>query len=207
LNLSRTEWAQHLSEYLPQGAVPVVASWITAHQIDFKIVKHRRTKLGDYRAAHNGDPHRITVNESLNPYSFLVTTVHEFAHFHAHVDFGRRIRPHGSEWKGVYSTLLRPFIFDDIFPDDLRGGLLVHMNKPSASSCSDEQLLRLMKRYDAHQPITVEQLPAGTVFTIGRRKFEKGILVRKRYLCREISTGRVYRVHPLAEAEVNISGT
>lgn len=198
----RSEWISCLDPYLPKGTSHAIANWIVAHQIDFKIVKHRATKLGDFRPSHQGKPHCITVNKTLNPYSFLVTTVHEFAHFHAHVDFGNRIQPHGQEWKQTYSDLLKPFVFDDIFPNELRHSVLLHIKRPSASSCADTRLMRELRKFD-HVPATfLENLPKGSTFRIGKRTFVKGELIRKRYLCRQLETNRLYRVHPLAEIEL-----
>jgi len=191
-----------LKKYLPEAAVPIVFHWIKQHPIQFKIVKPRTTKLGDYRPLIPEKKHRITINNNLNPYSFLVTTVHEFAHYHDYVRNGRNKSPHGITWKNIYVDLLEPFVLDtDIFPSDLTTGLIGHMNRPSASSCSDIQLLRLLKKYDARQPILLEYLMEGARFKIGSREFIKGELMRKRYLCEEVRTKRRFRVHALAEVE------
>lgn len=176
--------------------------WINQHPILFRIVRPRSTKLGDYRPLLNGKQHRITVNSNLNRYSFLITTVHEFAHYHDFVRNGRNKAPHGTSWKSIYVDLLEPFVLDnEIFPSDLTTGLISHMNRPSASSCADVQLLRILKKYDARQPILLEYLMEGARFKIGSREFIKGELMRKRYLCIEVSSKRRYRVHALAEVE------
>lgn len=69
-----------LSQYMPVAAAPIIARWIDYFQCEFKISKSRATKLGDYRHPFRGVGHKISVNNNLNAYAFLVTTVHEFAH-------------------------------------------------------------------------------------------------------------------------------
>ena len=71
--------------------------WLQQHPVRVHVVRPRRSKLGDYRSGTAGKPHRITVNNDLNPYAFLVTLVHEFAH---HTAFERTRGwkdPHGPE--------------------------------------------------------------------------------------------------------------
>jgi SprT protein len=197
-----SEAKEILGKYLPDEAVPIIHHWIKQHPVQFKIVRPRNTKLGDYRPAVQGKPHRITVNANLNQYSFLITTVHEFAHFHDHHRNGRIKIPHGKSWKSIYVDLLEPFVLDSsIFPDDLNRGLVTHLNRPAASSCTDMHLMRLLKQYDERQPILLEHLMEGARFRIGNREFIKGELMRKRYLCIEVKSKRNYRVHALAEVE------
>jgi hypothetical protein len=199
-DFSRQRWSAVLRDFLPASSNELIATWIVAHKIDFRIVKPRKTKLGDYRVPlKKNDRHIITVNSSLNPYSFLVTTIHEFAHFHTFSQFERKVNPHGPEWKKIYAEMLLPFVYDDIFPGDLRYGLIKHIKTPSASSCSDTRLLRLLKNYDSSKPTMTEDLPEGALFLLQGRTFIKGKLARKRYLCKEEPGGRLFRIHPLAE--------
>ena len=46
------------------------------------------------------------MNGDLNPYSFLITTLHEFAHLHTFQQHGNRVNPHGDEWKTNFRKLL-----------------------------------------------------------------------------------------------------
>jgi SprT protein len=66
-----------LEKYLPPDAAPLIGRWIDYFKCEFKISRNRGTKFGDYRAPFDGKGHRISVNFDLNPYAFLVTTVHE----------------------------------------------------------------------------------------------------------------------------------
>ena len=59
---------------------------------------------------------KITVNGDLNPYSFLITTIHEFAHLVTFEEYQGRVKPHGKEWQLTYSKMLYPVIEDGGLP-------------------------------------------------------------------------------------------
>lgn len=189
-----------LSKYLPEEAAPVIARWIDYYRCEFKISRNRNSKFGDYRAPHAGRGHRISVNYDLNPYAFLVTTVHEFAHLHTWNEFKGGVKPHGPEWKLNFKKMMQPFFEKEIFPDTLKQAIRRYLENPAASSCSDLHLFRALKVHDAKQSVLIESLPVQTVFKIkGGRAFTKGERVRKRFKCEEQGTGRIYLFSPLAE--------
>ncbi len=98
-----------LSKYVPEGAVGPCLELIRCHKVHLKVVNQRVTRHGDYRILPDGR-HRITVNASVNQYRFLITLIHEIAHLVAFEQFGRRIKPHGREWKHSFSgTDASPF--------------------------------------------------------------------------------------------------
>ena len=84
-----------LAEYLPQNTVTSVWEYIKLNEVRFRIAKPRKTKLGDYRPAMRGQPHRISVNADLNPYAFLLTTLHEFAHLDTWEVYRQKVRYYG----------------------------------------------------------------------------------------------------------------
>lgn len=190
-----------LSKYLPDGAAPLISRWIDYFKCDFKISKARNTRFGDYRPPQKGEGHRISVNYDLNPYAFLVTTVHEFAHLLTWKEHQGRVKPHGAEWKKNFKRMMQPFFDSHIFPEDLRFAIVSYLENPSASSCSNITLLRALKKYDKESASsTVESLPFKTVFRLkDGRTFQKETLLRKRYRCLEIHTGRLYLFNPMAE--------
>ncbi len=189
-----------LSKYLPPEAAPLVAKWIDYFKCEFKISRNRNTKFGDYRSPYGGQNHRISVNYDLNPYAFLVTTVHEFAHLLTWNEHKGRVKPHGAEWKHNFKRMMQPFFDLQIFPTDLKKAIASYLENPAASSCSDLNLFRALKQYDQKQTILIEALPVKSVFQIkGGRQFTKGEQVRKRFKCVENGTGRVYLFSPLAE--------
>lgn len=196
-----------LKKYIPEPATPLIAQWVVEHDFKLKIKRERSTKLGDYRSPQNGNNHTITVNHNLNKYSFLITLVHEIAHlvtFNAHKD---RVLPHGQEWKNQYKHLMRNFLSPEIFPTDVLLALQKHLLNPAASSCSDSDLLRVLKRHDedAHNKhlLFVEKIPHKSVFKYnGGKLFEKGERIRTRYRCKEIANGHIYLFHALTEVEL-----
>lgn len=198
-----------LAQYMPASAAPVIAKWIDYFQCEFKISKNRATKLGDYRHPFRGAGHKISVNNDLNPYAFLVTTVHEFAHLLTWNDHKNKVKPHGSEWKLNFKRMMAPFIEQSIFPDDVQQAILNYLSNPAASSCTDLRLSRALKKYDASVSHTrLEELPLHTLFTIkDGRRFKKGERLRKRYRCTCLDNGNIYLFNPLAEVVAAPSGT
>jgi SprT protein len=193
----------HLRRHLPPAAWPIVLQWLQQHPVRVHVVRPRRSKLGDYRSGAPGRPHRITVNNDLNPYAFLVTLVHEFAH---HTAFERTKGwkdPHGPEWKADYQRLMRPYLSRMIFPDDVLHALERHLCRPAASSCADTTLMRVLRRYDLEPRPMLEELPDRTVFRFHDRLFVKGPKLRKRFRCQCLNDRRIYLIDAVAEVHLN----
>ncbi len=192
-----------LYKYLPELAVDPIFALIKDKGIYLKIVAERQTRHGDYRRLTNGQ-HQITVNTNLNKYRFLVTLVHEIAHLVAFEQYGRRIKPHGLEWKLCFQHLMLPFLNPSIFPKDLLPLLAKHFRNPRASSDTDAALAVALKSYD---PVTdntyLFELPAGSTFRSTNGKiFKKGPKRIKRYECEELASGKIYIFQPHAEVEL-----
>ncbi len=192
-----------LQKYLPERAVIPCFDLIKVNGVHLKIVNHRVTRHGDYRRMPNG-MHQITVNASLNKYRFLITLVHEIAHLVAFEKFGRRIKPHGLEWKRTFQQLMLPFIRPEIFPTKLLPVIANHFKNPKASSSTDAKLAIALKTFDIEERkhSYVFELPLGSIFRLYNGKlFKKGNKRVKRYECVEIATGRLYLFQPNAEVE------
>lgn len=198
-----------LKKYLPEQSVTLIAEWIIAFDFKLKIKKERSTRLGDYTMPRNGLNHIITINHNLNKFSFLITLVHEVAHLVTYNQYKNSVSPHGKEWKKNFQELIQPFLTTDIFPVEIFSALRRYMQNPAASSCSDVHLLRTLKLHDDRtDTVFLEYLPPNCLFLYNSsRIFQKGERIRKRYKCREISSGQVYLFNPLTEVEVfeNIS--
>ena len=192
---------KQLSTFLPEGFEDMIADLLFSAPVQFKIVKPRNTKLGDYRPAHAGKPHRITVNGNLNIYSFLITTIHEFAHLNTYLEFGRNVSPHGIEWKNHYRKLLIPALDKKKLPKDIEIALVNSLVNTKASSCADIPLMRVLKNYDKQNEtfVFIENIDKNSRFILQGKEFIKGELRRKRFLCEEVSTKKKYLIHTLAE--------
>lgn len=189
---------------MPERAVQPCFELIKSNGVHLKIVNHRVTRHGDYRRLPNG-LHQITVNASLNKYRFLITLVHEIAHLVAFEKFGRRIKPHGLEWKKTFQQLMLPFIRPEIFPSKLLPVIANHFKNPKASSSTDANLSIALKTFDTDERKNsyVFELPMGSTFRIYNGKiFKKGKKRIKRYECVELATGRLYLFQPNAEVEL-----
>jgi hypothetical protein len=191
-----------LKKYIPERAAPPVFALIKDNGVYLKIVNERVTRHGDYRILPDGQ-HQITVNVSLNKYRFLITLVHEIAHLVAFEKYGRRIKPHGVEWKQTFQHLMIPFIRPEIFPQELLPYLARHFKNPKASSDTDAHLSVALKKFDAPTDKNyIFELPSGATFRIYNGKiFKKGKKRVKRYECAELSTGKIYLFQPNAEVE------
>jgi SprT protein len=191
-----------LEPYLPAGSLEAVLHYIHINKVQLTITRSRASVLGDYRHAHNGMGHRISVNGDLNRYSFLITLLHELAHLITFEKHGKKAAPHGREWKFEFGLILKEFVDKKVFPHDVETTLLSSLRNPAASSCGDEKLLRVLKKYDAGKEgvSLLEDLPAGGLFKIkGGRVFEKGEKIRTRFKCREVATGKWYLFSPVYE--------
>lgn len=194
-----------LTRYVPSQAVPIIERWIQDSPCEFRITKRRASKYGDYRHPYKKKGHRISVNGDLNPYAFLVTTVHEFAHLKTWQEHGNRVKPHGVAWKNNFRMLMEPFLLLNCFPPDIKLAVVNYLENPRASSCSDLDLFKVLHRSGTPREgvVHLEMLPEKAVFAIlSGRKFEKGVKLRKRYRCVEQATGRVYLFNPLAEVYI-----
>lgn len=188
-------------KYVPEAFVEMVVEIFLSSQLKFKIVNGRKTKLGDFRAGIKDEKHQITVNGDLNPYSFLITTLHEFAHLNTFNAFQNRVLPHGEEWKNEFRKLLLPIIESGHLPMDIQKALVNSLVSTKASSCSDHNLSRVLHSYDKPKEgiEILERLPKNSNFVLDGRHFVKGPLRRKRFVCQEVKTNRSYLVNALAK--------
>jgi SprT protein len=190
-------------KFLPAGFEEVVVDLFLAYPVRFKIVPPRKTKLGDFSIGHGMEKPQITINGDLNPYSFLITTLHEFAHLHTYQQYGNRVNPHGEEWKANFRKLLIPIIDSGKLPKDIEISLVNSLVSMKASSCTDIKLSRVLKNYDARKEgfEILEQLPKNTIFVLNGRQFIKGNLRRKKFLCEETISKRMFLINSLAEVQ------
>jgi hypothetical protein len=97
-----------------------------------------------------------------------------------------------------------PLINPHIFPKQILPVIANHFKNPSASSDTDAKLSIALKAYDKPSNKSyIFEIPRGTQFCLPNgRVFIKGEKLRKRYKCKEVSTGRLYVFQPNAEVEI-----
>jgi hypothetical protein len=192
-----------LHQYLPEQSLSQVLKLLDDDHLVVKIKNERKTRHGDYKKLPN-DRHQITINSNLNTYKFLITLLHEIAHFEVYKQYGRGIKPHGKEWKHKFQHIMLPFLNPDIFPETLLPLLANHFKNPKASSDTDQQLSLALKQFDETNDLHfVFEVPLGKEFKLYNGKiFRKGAKRVKRVECIEIKTGRTYLFNPNAEVEL-----
>jgi ribosomal protein S17 len=192
-----------LQEYIPENAFPLVKELLNYDNLVVKIKSERKTRHGDYKRLPNGR-HQISINSNLNEYRFLITLIHEIAHFEAFREYGKFIKPHGIEWKRTFQHLMLPFLNPEVFPANLLPLLASHFKNPKASSDTDANLALALKQYDEPNDKTfVFEVPFGQKFKLhNKRVFEMGKKRVKRFECIEVKTGKLYLFNPNAEVEL-----
>lgn len=194
-----------LERFLPAGTFGRVAPFFQQHAIHLTLTHDRRSVLGDYRAPQRrGDAHRISVNANLNPYSFLITLLHEIAHLLTFEHFGSKASPHGQEWKTQFRHILIPFMGQRFFPKDVEAALHAYLHNPAASTCTDPRLYKALYRHDARPPgykLVDDVAPNGHFRTADGRVFQKLEALRTRARCREVHTGKLYLFQGIVEVQ------
>jgi hypothetical protein len=202
--MTRTELENILKKFVPDGAEKYATDLLVRHKIQLHIKPPRSTKYGDYRPPLLGEDHRISLNRDLNQYAFMVTFLHEVAHLLNHELYRGRVMPHGAEWKKQFKVVSLPIFELNVLPVDVRNALGHYLSNPAASSCSDPQLFRTLRKYDPEgSALLVEEIPFHSRFKLqDGRQFLKISKNRTRYTCKEVSTGRIYLVPGLATCEI-----
>lgn len=180
----------------------MVMPYFRQHTIYLNLTRERKSVLGDYRNPTKDYPyHQISININLNPYSFLITLLHELAHLLTYEHFKNKVSPHGSEWKTQFRHVLIPFIGKGIFPKDVEKALIAYIHNPAASTCSDINLFKALYRYDEAKPnhLLVDELEVGQWFESDGRFFEKVEELRTRSKCMELTTGKMYLFQDIVE--------
>ena len=192
-----------LKDYIPNNALPQVLKLLAHDNLIVKIKTERKTRHGDYRRLPNGK-HLITINSNLNIYRFLITLIHEIAHFEAYRTYGKFIKPHGKEWKYTFKHLMLPYLNPSIFPNHLLPLLAQHFKNPKASSDTVTVLALALKQFDEPNDKTyIFEIPLGQTFQLyNGRVFKMGQKRVKRFECVESKTGRLYLFNPNAEVEL-----
>ena len=190
-----------LEDYLPPGCATPVFEWFGSRRVNLNITRSRRSKLGDFRGSIHPKPTVISVNHDLNPYSFLVTLLHEMAHADVFLNSKKRVLPHGTEWKSAYLRLATPFISISGLDSKFTSTFEQYLQNPSASSGANLPLAMVLKSFDEPGNVTlISDIPENTFFALPNGKiFKKGAQLRKRFRCECLNNKRIYLFSPLAE--------
>jgi SprT protein len=209
--MRQPEPKETFDRYFPASLTQYCQNLWLQYPFRFKIARHRRSRLGDYRYSKESG-HEISVNGTLNPYAFAFTYLHEVAHLLTQQErnnwpAGKRkpvFRPHGPEWKRHFRELMQPLLSTEAFPLPLRTALQRHMRNPSASSGADPALVAAFRAFDSARidnKILLSDLNLGEAFHLNGRTFVKETTRRTRALCLELKSRRKYTVSEAAWVE------
>lgn len=190
---------QSLEKYLPQNTLQYLRVWFSDYYIHIKVTRNRNSKLGDYRKLPDNS-HEITVNSTLTPQLFFFVLTHELAHLIAFEKYGRRISPHGNEWKETFRNMLLESL--DIYDEDLKPIIIKFSKSPKANFMASPDLVRYFHTEKQDDSLHfIEQLQKGEFFIYRNEKYLLEGLIKKNYLCKNLATGRKYSFKPLARVE------
>ena len=187
--------------HIPLAAADYCRQLWQHYQFDFRVVKPRRTRLGDFRVLP--DRHtQITVNADLNPYAFLITYIHEVAHAEVHRHYRRRVQPHGKAWQLAFQRLMQPILNQAVFPDSILQPLLRYMQKPAATTGGNPALMLALRQADPVEStlhssanrVVLRDVPEGSAFVFNKKTFVRGTLRRTRIVCKEVSSEKSYAI-------------
>jgi SprT protein len=187
------------SKFVPPNAVAYCCKLLDYFGFEFQIKKSRQTKLGDYRFDSSTNKHAITINNDLNQFAFLVTYIHEVAHLVTYKESGRKVSPHGSEWKNNFVKAMQPVLNAEVFPPNVLRALQNYFKNPKASSCSDPVLFQVLRQFDGDtESVSLSKIAIGETFLFNDREFKKMEVRRTRSVCLDLSNNRKYLIAQIA---------
>ena len=187
--------------FVPNQAYLIIKEWLLDYNCKIVIKNARESKNGDYRSPFKSNTHIISINNNLNKYSFLITLTHEIAHMITWDMYKSKVKPHGKEWKKTFKILLLRIIY--IFPNDIQQCLAIHLKNPMASSNSDYNLVKTLRKYDKKPTLTISDIPFGSIFsTPNGKKYVKNKKIRTRFQCKSLNNNKIYLFNPLAAVQI-----
>ncbi|OCK51446.1 transcription elongation protein SprT [Chryseobacterium sp. CBo1] len=190
---------QSLEKYLPQNTLLYLRKWFSDYYIHIKVTKNRNSKLGDYRKLRD-NLHEITINSTLAPQLFFFVLTHELAHLIAFEKYGRRISPHGNEWKLTFREMLLESL--NVYEEDLKPIIIKFSHSPKANFMASPDLVKYfhIENHDDNLQY-IEELSKGDQFVYRNQTYLLEGLIKKNYLCMNLATGRKYSFKPLARVK------
>lgn len=180
----------------PAAARGLVADLTEKYQFRLKLTSPRKQRLGSFRAYRKGEIPLIRLNNDLEPSLHLLVFLHELAHLVVWQQYGRKVRPHGREWKEVYRQLAVPFLTAEIFPEEMIQDLKAFFTSPGATFYGKSGLQKIgIRRDDTRPSLTLHDIPDNEKFYLpDGREMIKLHLIRTRFKCYHPANRRYYLV-------------
>ncbi len=192
------EKIEKLIPFLPPEFIDFVKNELgDKENLEIRIAKPRFSKWGDFRKVNAH--YVISINSNLNPYQFLLTLLHEYAHYLAHMKFGSSIKPHGQEWKNTFRNILLDLVRSGKLPYELKESINHYAKNPRAAVTTDLNLKRALEKFSYKtniKPIILQDLEPGSKFIFNGRLFERLEQRRKLIKCRDLKKDKMYLFQP-----------
>lgn len=172
-------------------------NWLKEDNVIIKVSKKRNSKLGDFRVNKNN--FQISVNYDLAPELFFLTLTHEIAHLKCYKAFKNKIKPHGKEWKNMFSYLIEDSI--NTYSADFQTILKSFKKNPKANYYSFAPMVIYFDKINGKEITYLKDIAENDSFFLRGKIFVKKRKRKIKYLCTEIATGRNYLIHALATVE------
>ncbi len=188
-------------QYLPPNSINYCCSLSSRYNFNLDLSFNRVSKFGHYKYLPVTKSHTISINKGLSQPLFLITFIHELAHLDVMLHFGRKVKPHGAEWKRTFTTLMLPLLNPTVFDDNLLSLLAKHLKKPKASLSADPALWHLLVSETTENSMYLHNIEINQSFIFKNRAFKKIKTRRTKALCYEIKSGNNYLIPLLAKIE------
>lgn len=175
--------------FLPPDSIDYCKNLWLKFDFHCRLSGDRKTKLGDFRVKDSQC--YISVNRTLPAQAFLITYIHEVAHVVVWRK-GKKVRPHGPEWKNTFSELMQPVLTTPVFSEEVLIDLQLYFKNPSASVLSNTKLYRQL--YLKEEATLLQDIQVGGEFEFRNFTYQKLVKRRTRSLCLRLTDKRKYLI-------------
>ena len=179
--------------FLPNDFQEYILRKIQDEGIYFRLASPRKSKLGDYRYNPIKKTNSISINIDLSEIQFLVTFIHELAHKKCYDLYKGKVASHGEEWKSLFVNLLLEAKKELHLSEEGNDVFLKNINSPRATSSRSSEIPE-GKLVSHLSPNDKFSLKTGRQFQLIKKR-------RTRYLCTDLSNGKLYAVSGNAQVE------
>ncbi len=184
-----------LNDFLGQDCILFVNAICKKERVLIKIKPKRATKYGDFRPSlKSNTSHTVTVNQGENKDAFFLTLLHELAHAIVWNKYGRKVKPHGKEWKEDYRILMLDSLEKGYFSENLYPGLIGFANNIKSSHNYNTELVKALNSLNKNDDDfhLISEIEKGSRFIYRDKVYVKGDKIRTRYKCRQKNTLKEY---------------
>jgi SprT-like family len=184
-----------LNDFLEPDCILFVNAICEKERVLIKIKPKRASKYGDFRPSlRSNKSHIITVNQGENKDAFFLTLLHEIAHAIVWNKYGRKVKPHGKEWKEDYRILMLSSLEKGFFSEILYSSLIGFANNIKSSHNYNTELVKALNSLNKNDESfhLISEIEKGSRFLYRDKVYVKGDKIRTRYKCRQKNTLKEY---------------